>query len=247
MYQFIRIIRRDTVNLLLNPMWLLLGIMFPFLLISIVGFLTKDSYGSFFTSYDYYGVTMMLFSSLYAGTFSANSFMEEKIKQPNLRIIYSPIRNWLIPLSKILATFIFTSTVYGAAGVMAHLFFSVRFSNGNLLQVTLLFFALNFFCSCVGVLMCCVVKSEGVANQILSIVTAVLAVLSGVFFPISGFGATINKISDKMPTTRILKLVFTLIYDQKSAGLSILLLILIGLSLLMIVLCSYLFKGEDYV
>ena len=102
MYRLVKIIQRDTINLLTNPMWIFFSLMFPFLLVAILGFLTEGLYGDYFTSYDYYGVTLMLFSAMYAGTFSANSFMEEKIKRANLRIVYSPIRNWFIPFSKVL-------------------------------------------------------------------------------------------------------------------------------------------------
>ena len=247
MYRLVRIIQRDTFNLLTNPMWIFFSLMFPLLLVAILGFLTEGLYGDYFTSYDYYGVTFMLFSAMYAATFSANSFMEEKIKQANLRIVYSPIRNWFIPFSKIVATFIFTTIFYTIAAVICHLLFHIRFGSENLLQIWLLFIGMNLLFSCIGVLMCCIFKSEGVANQILSILTAALAMLSGFIFPIANLGETFVKISRWLPTAKVAQAVFEMIYDQNTASFfPVFSLLLIG-SILILGLSIILFRGEEYV
>ena len=88
-------------------MWVILCIAFPFLFTTILGILTEGLYGTSVSSYDYYGVTMLVFSSLYAGTYSANSFLEERIKQPNLRIAYSPISSLFIPILGLLSGLFF--------------------------------------------------------------------------------------------------------------------------------------------
>lgn len=247
MYRFYKILQRDTINLFINPMWVFLGIAFPFLFAVILGLLTEGLYGASISSYDYYGVTMLLFCGLYSATYSANSFMEERIKKPNLRIVYSPIRNWFIPLTKTIATFLFMSFFVTLAGILLHLCFKVNFGHSLLFQSWLLLLALNFFFSSLGVLMCCIFKSEGVANQIISIITAALGLISGFFFPISVFGDTIVKFSQFLPTTMVFNAILAMIYDQDSTDFLPTLLILGLLSFIIIVLCNYLFKGEDYV
>jgi len=247
MYRLFRIIQRDTMNLITNPMWIFFSLMFPFLLVVILGFLTGGLYGDYFTSYDYYGVTLMLFSTMYAATFSANSFMEEKIKKANLRIVYSPIRNWFIPFSKAVATFIFTTFFYTIVAVICHLLFQIRFGDGKLLQIWLLFIGMNLLFSCIGVLMCCIFKSEGVANQILSILTAALAMLSGFLFPIANLGEAFVKISKWLPTTKVAQTIFEMIYDQNSANFSSVFLMLVAFSVLILAVSTILFNGEEYV
>ncbi|MBO0452492.1 ABC transporter permease [Candidatus Enterococcus murrayae] len=247
MYRLFRIIQRDTINLLTNPMWIFFSLMFPFLLVAILGFLTEGLYGKYFTSYDYYGVTLMLFSTMYAATFSANSFMEEKIKKANLRIVYSPIRNWFIPFSKVVATFIFTTLFYTIAAVICHLLFQIRFGDEKLVQIWALFSGMNLLFSCIGVLMCCIFKSEGVANQIISILTAALAMLSGFLFPVANLGETFVKISNWLPTAKVAQTIFEMIYDQNASNFSSMFILLLICSLLILVIATILFNGEEYV
>lgn len=246
MYRFFRILQRDTINLFINPMWIFFGIGFPFLLTAVLGVLTEGIYGSSITSYDFYGVTMLLYSTLYAATFSANSFLEERIKQPNLRIIYSPINKFSIPLSKIFATFIFTAFFYTIAGGIIHVVLDVNFGEGQLWKIFGLFLAVDFLFSCIGVLMCCLFKSEGVANQIISIVTTLMAVLSGLFFPVANLGEQMVTVSKFSPMTKVVDLIFSLIYDASTAGFLSIMCKLIGVSLILIICCGSLFKGEDY-
>ncbi|MGY3779613.1 ABC transporter permease [Isobaculum melis] len=246
MYRFLRIVQRDTINLLINPMWIFFGIGFPFLLTAVLGVLTEGLYGSSITSYDYYGVTMLLYSTLYAATFSANAFLEERIKQPNLRIIYSPINKFSIPLSKIIATFIFTAIFYTLAGGVMHILLGVNFGSAHLGKIMALFLAVDFFFSCIGVLMCCLFKSEGVANQIISIVTTLFAVLSGLFFPVASLGKQMVAISKFSPITKVIDLIFSLIYDTAATGFLATMGLLLGMSMLLILCCGALFKGEDY-
>jgi ABC-2 type transport system permease protein len=247
MYRFMTILKRDTLNLIINPMWVILCIAFPFLFTAILGLLTEGLYGSTVSSYDYYGVTMLLFSSLYAGTYSANSFLEERIKQPNLRIIFSPIPSWFIPISKIIATFLFTGIFFSLSSGIAFLAFNVNFGGKMLPYVWLLILALDFLFSCIGVLMCCIFKSEGAANQVLSILTALLGFLSGLFFPIASLGKTMVPISEFSPVTKVLDAIFAFIYDQNVSQFFPLLLLLSALSFATIVLIIFLFNEGDYV
>ena len=88
-------------------MWLFYGTAFPILLVVILGFLGKDRYGKEVTSYDYYGITLMIYSIFMSGMTSANAFMEITIRKPNMRIIYAPGNSNVIYISKIVSSFIF--------------------------------------------------------------------------------------------------------------------------------------------
>ncbi len=109
MRQFQKILIMDTVNLFLNPIWIFYSIGFPVIAALILGFLTSGSYGNTVSSYDYYGVAILFFAISNTAMLSANSFMEERIKSPNLRILYSLVRPFCIHFSKVAATFIFSS------------------------------------------------------------------------------------------------------------------------------------------
>lgn len=248
MYRFFRILYQDTINLFINLSWLVMGFAFPFFLTVILGLLTQGMYGDSFNSYDYYGVTMMIFTVLNSATFSANSFLEERVKNPNMRIIYSPVPALFIPLAKIVGTFIFTTFCYIVTAVILHFGFGVSYGENTVVfQVLLLFMVFNFFCCSLGVLVCCIFKDEGVANQLISLISALIGITSGLFFPISSINRTLQRLSDGFPLTRVTDTIFQLIYDGRSASFIFSLVILGILSLVSIIFCGYLFKEEDYI
>lgn len=246
MYQLIKMIQRDFLNLLFNPTWLFFCLMFPFLLITIVSFMTQGMYSDSFTSYDYYGVTLMFYSALYSGTFAANSFMEERIKKANLRGIYAPNCEWKIPFSKTIATFLYTLIIYSFVAVLVSILFSINYG-AALFQLWLLFVGVNLASSSFGVFMCCLFKSEGVANQILSVLTSIIAITAGLLFPAAAMGPAFSKVSQWMPLSKVIQAAFELIYDSHS---QYFLLAFIGSLLVALVfslLSQLLFKGEAYV
>ena len=81
------ITKEDFINLIKNPMWIFYGTAFPILLVAIVGYLAHSAYGNEVTSYDYYGVTLMIYSALSSGMTSANSFMEERMDCSNKLVV----------------------------------------------------------------------------------------------------------------------------------------------------------------
>lgn len=82
--------REDFLNLIKNPTWIFFLTGFPVLFIMILSYLTGGAYGNGTSSYDYYGICGMIYCILSSGMISANAFMEERIKKPNMRIIYAP-------------------------------------------------------------------------------------------------------------------------------------------------------------
>lgn len=236
----------DLINLFTNPMWIFYSVAFPVLMILILGFLLSGSYGDKVSSYDYYGVSLMIYSTLNAATISANSFMEERIKNANMRIVYSPVRPFYIHFSKVLASFIFCCVCYLIAGIIVHLLVGVNFGGIYLPQVILLMALSIFFMSALGVLMCCIFKSESTANQLLSLVITLLALLGGIFFPPDSLGKAISAISWISPVKWILTAIMQFIYD---ANLSMLLPscgVLILLTVLAVFLSTRFFKEEEY-
>lgn len=246
MVRFFKVVQRDTLNLFVNPAWILLGLLFPLLLIAILGGVTTGFYSSSFTSFDYYGIGVLVYSTMNSATYAANSFLEEKIKTANLRIIYAPLNHLALPLAKIIATFIFTSVLYSLAGLLSVLIFKVNFGGGKLLFIWGLFLALNFLFSCLGVLACCIFKSEGVANQIISLVVSLFALFAGCFFPVASLGSTFTRLSAFSPITQFLRQLFIIIYDQSTTNFWLTLGIIIVLSLVSLSLTYKIYQQEAF-
>lgn len=247
MYTFKKMIGMDLINLFTNPMWIFYSIGFPLMLIFIMGFLTSGSYGSTVTSYDYYGVALMIYGIFNAATFSANSFMEERIKNANMRIVYSPVKPFYIHFSKVLATFIFCTVTYGLVGIIVHFVAGVNYGGPSFWAFILLMLPAIFFFSALGVMVCCILKSESSANQFLSLILILFSILGGLFFPLDGLGKTVTAIGWISPAKWLFTASMQIIYDQDYSMFLPACGILILLSAVAVSLSVKFFKGEDYI
>jgi len=247
MYRFFRIFKRDFLNLMFNLMWVFYGTAFPLLLVLILGFLSSGNYGDQVTSYDYYGVSMLIYIIFNTSTIASNSFMEERIKKGNMRIIYSPVPKEYIYISKIAATVVFSFLCHLIVMILLHLILKVDFGGTNVGFVILILFLFEVFASIIGVLLCCIFKSENTANQILSVVINISAILGGLFFRLDGFGQTVEKISYISPIKWIVNDIFEIIYDKDFSQYLLTIITLIAVSLLALLMCKKFYKTEDYI
>lgn len=243
MRNLILISKADFKNLIKNPMWIFYGTLFPILLVVILGYLGKDSYGTDVTSYDYYGITLMIYGIITSGMTSANSFMELRIRKPNMRIIYAPVNVNVIYLSKILASFLFSFLCHLFDMVILVLIYNIHIA--ALPEIIILFALTELFSVALGIMCCCILKTEAMANQILSIAINLFAVLGGLLFSMDGYGKIIRAVSYISPAKWLVKVTFQMIYDNKLTlfyPTVMLLIVLIGLELLV---CAKTFKKED--
>jgi len=205
------ITKEDFMNLIKNPMWIFYATVFPLCMIGILGFLSKDSYGSVVTSYDYYGITLMIYAAISSGMTAANTFMEERIKKPNMRIVFAPGNVKFIYLSKILASFLFTTIFSMFDIVVMELLFHVRLKSDGLLFI--LFMESVLFSVTLGIMLCCIFKKETTTNQIQSMVINLLAIFGGVMFSLDRYGHTLQIVSLLSPIKWIVNAAFEMIYD----------------------------------
>ena len=247
MYKFKQIFMIDLKNLFTNPMWVFYAVGFPIALVLILGFLTSGGYGSTVSSYDYYGVACMIFSIFNAATYSANSFMEERIKKPNMRLVYSPVRPFFIHFSKVLASFIFCTVAYTAVALFFIFAIGVNYGGGNVWAIFFIMLLSLFFFSSLGVTVCCLLKSEGITNNILSLLFAIFAVLGGLFFPVEGLGKAVVAVSWASPAKWILTACLRIIYDNDFSMFLPVCGLYALLSIASLVLSSRSFRGEDYI
>jgi ABC-2 type transport system permease protein len=228
-------------------MWVFYAVGFPIVLVLILGFLTSGGYGSTVSSYDYYGVALMIFSIFNAATFSANSFMEECIKKPNMRLIHSPIRPLYVYFSKILASFVFCTVAYTAVALFFVLTVGVNYGGSDIWATFLIMLSGIFFFSALGVAVCCLLKSEGITNNILSLLFSLFAILGGLFFPVDGLGKAVVAVSWVSPGKWILMACLRIIYDKDFSMFLPVCGLFVILSIAAVALCSRFFRGEDYI
>jgi ABC-2 type transport system permease protein len=228
-------------------MWIFNGTVYPFLLVLVLGFLSSGNYGSSVTSYDFYGISMMIFVIFNTSTIASNSFMEERIKKGNMRIIYSPVPSGFIYVSKILATFVFSSIGHLAVMLILHLLLKVNYGGSNFGFILIIFLLFEFFSSTLGILLCCIFKSENSANQLLSIIINISALLGGLFFRLDGLGDKVEKISYISPVKWIINDIFKIIYANDFSYFIPTAAILVLLSLAALMMCKIFYRTEDYI
>lgn len=244
--RFFAIFKRDFKNMLFSPMMLLYMTVFPMALVLVLGYLNSGTYGSKVTSYDYYGISILVYCAFGMSCNAANNFMEAHIKASNMRIIFSPVNTSYIYISKILATFAFSAIcLFPVVGIL-NIALNVNFGS-KFIYVLILLMLLSLSSSAVGILFCCIFKSEELANKILSIINNSLAFLGGTFIPLEGFGKTIRVLSGISPVTWIQRDIFKIIYDGNTDVFLPEVLALIGAFLVATVLCKITFRTEDYI
>lgn len=245
---FYTILKRDLKNLIINPIMLIYCTVYPILIVLILGYLSSDNYnGKSVSSYDYFGVSIIIFFILFVGTISANSFMEKRVKTSNLRIMYSPIKLSYIYLSKMTAAFVFSSVCFLASMFLIKLILNVNYGGKNLIYVLIIFELFNLLSAAIGIFFCCIFKSEELANKILSPFLNVFGIFGGVFFPIDSLGKTAEKISYISPAKWVLIGTFKIIYDNDFSYFLPTVIILITLTVIFIIGCKLTFKEDDYV
>lgn len=181
----LKLITFDLMNIVRNPVLVIANTAFPFVLILVMGFVTKNSFGAGgVSSYDYYGVNMMIFAAALIAMTASNTFMEEKVKKANIRIVYAPVSTTSIYLSKLLSTWIFSIIMHSVNVLIAHTVFHLNFGGQDLPYFMLLLYIFLFFGCCFGTMFCCLFKNEEQANGIMQIPIAFLFSLA-VYF--SGF------------------------------------------------------------
>jgi ABC-2 type transport system permease protein len=112
-------------------------------------------------------------------------------------------------------------------------------------QLFILFGLIELFSVGLGVMFCCIFKTEAMANQILSIVINIFAILGGLLFPMDGYGKIARAISSISPAKWLVKTAFAMIYDSNFSGFYPTVIGLILATAVVLIICDRTFRKED--
>ncbi|MDQ0176637.1 ABC transporter permease [Bacillus chungangensis] len=245
---FFKLVKFDFMNILRNPFLVISNTLLPLILIGIMGFVTKSSFGTeLTTSYDYYGVKMVIFSVAVIAMTASNAFMEEKVIKGNLRIVYVPVSKTEIYLSKVVSSYILATFSYGLLLPIGQFLLQINYGGKNIFYVMLVLNFFSLFGCCLGTMFCCIFKNEERANAIMQIPLALFIFFGGLFFQIHRFGKVINDISIFSPIKWVVDCTFRIIYDNDFQLFLPVLLFLLLASVVCIVICQIIFRPEEYV
>ncbi|MGG0824642.1 ABC transporter permease [Paenibacillus turicensis] len=246
MYSFAQIFKMDLSNNSKNIVLIGFNTIFFLLIVLIFGFLSEGAYADPIASYNYYGISILVYSIFNGAMTATNSFMERDIKRPNLRIIHSPVGKSAIYFSKILSSFVFNYICHLLVVLLLMFTMNLNFGGQYFGYVLLLMVPLEFATSALGIFFCCLFKTEEIASTLLSNVLSILAFLGGVFFSLESMGPSIAWVSKLSPIKWITDAFFMVIFDSNFNlfwpvfGISIL------ISAVLVYGCEKCFRTEDY-
>lgn len=243
MYEIRLLIQQDMKQLFTNVLWIFYNTLFPLLLVLIMGQLTGSQYEHSTSAYAFYTISFLVYSACNAATIASNSFMEERIKQGNMRILYAPLTHDWLYRSKIIASTIFTFVCHLSVGVILVVIFDIPLGSHIGLLLLLLFLSEAFAC-CLGVLFCLLFQSESMANQVLSIFINLSAVFGGIFFSIERFSGVFTALSNFSVMKWILQAAVYCIYDGNIQNVILCSCCLSCLILLILIVCKVIFREE---
>lgn len=228
-----------------TPIMLLSYFIYPALLTLIIGYLSQNSFSGEISSYEYYSISMMIFIYSGSGIASAYNFIDNPMKQGNLRIIFTPIKTTSIYLSQIIC-----GTIYSSIGIAFSMFvfkilFRVNYNESEFI-IFIAFITLAFMSSAIGIFLCTIIDNIGVINMIFNLIQAILCILGGAFFSIESLGKLPEFLAKLSPVKWLIDGLLSSIYDNSSLPLTIIIVVNIILGIVITGICKYTFKTEKY-
>jgi ABC-2 type transport system permease protein len=221
------------------------NIVFPIVIILLMGYLTSTSYGTTFTSYHYYSIVIIPFSALMGITTVSYAAQEEKRLHTAYRYIVAPINKKAIILSKFVSSAIVLSICNGVTFLIAMFLFGLDFG-GYLLIVILLLTCETISVTGIGLYLGLACKNLDALRNFMNIPIVIFGFLGGAFFPVYSSNTVLAFLIKFSPLTWINWGIISCIYDDQIWTIGIISCILLLLGSIMTVLTIVFFKKEAF-
>lgn len=133
------------------------------------------------SSFDLYVPGYAIFFAMFSINAVAGTILQEKEDGTFRRLLIAPIQKYALLGGKLLAQFILTTLQMFILFAFGYFFFHIHINNP--LAVGLLLLGTSFGVTGLGILLVSLVKTRRQLNPIVTIVTLVSSVISGIFFP----------------------------------------------------------------
>lgn len=221
------------------------NLIFPFIIIGLLGFLTKNMFEGEISSQAYYTVVTVPYTIVMGVVTAAYAGKDDAFTNTAIRILCAPVSVLSIVLAKIIAcTIVFfacSTIVFITFGLISGIPFKE-----HVLLILALFFTTSLVTSSVGTLIGLGMKNFMKLKNVLTIPICVLAMLAGCFFPLSSSGMGMNQILLFSPFTWINRSIFQLIYEDTGWLTGELIFVFFIIALLAGLLSCKKFKKEEY-
>lgn len=222
------------------------NIIFPIIIILLLGYLTSKSYGTNFTSYHYYSVVLIPFCGLMGITTVSYAAQDEKTLKTAYRYMAAPISKVELVLSKFLSCVIIFALCNVITWGVSRLLFNMEF-NGRFLFVVLLLTCESVAVVGIGLFLGLACKNLDTLRNFLNLPIVIFGFLGGAFFPVSSLNPILSFIINLSPLTWVNRGIIACIFDGNAKILLIMSAIFILIGCTFTGLTVKLFKKEAFI
>lgn len=222
------------------------NIIFPIVMIILLGYLSSESYGKDFTGYHYYMIVILSFSVAMAVITAAFAGKDDAYKKTAVRYLFSPISKSQIVLAKLISCTLVISCCNLLVLLFSHLVFKIPL-NMNIIPVTLILAAETFTVCAIGLFIGLGMKNFIFIKNVLNIPICLAAILGGAFFPLGTLNERLEMIIKLSPLTWVNRSIFLMLYDDSSQLIWKTTLIFFVTGIGFAILAVILFKKEEFI
>lgn len=222
------------------------NIVFPILIIFLLGILCRNGFHSEITSYQYYIVVSIPFCAAMAIITAVYSGKDDAFTKTAQRVLVSPVCVESIVLSKIIAC----TLVFSFCNVFVLLASSViwRLEIIKYLKpLIILFISMSFLISAIGTFIGLGMKNFMAIKNFITVPICVFAIVSGTFFPFGSFNSKLQILIYSSPLTWINRSIFLALYDNSTVMLWCVIAISIIVGAIFTKISIVTFKKEEYI
>ncbi len=222
------------------------NIIFPIIMIILLGYLTSESYGKAFTGYHYYSVVLLPFCIALALISAAYTGKDEAYRKTAIRFLFSPINRTQIILTKLISL----SLIISCCNLIVLLFSILLFRlpvGDKLVPIFLLLASETFAVCAMGLFIGFGLKNFIFFKNLMNIPIILASILAGVFYPFGTLKEGVAFVVRMSPLTWMNRSLFHYIYDNNISLLWKLTLINVLIGVGFTILAIVLFKKEEYI
>lgn len=221
------------------------NLVFPLVLILLLGYLTSTTYTQDFSSYTYYSLVLVPFFLFLSITTCAYNATEESLYRVSHRFAFSPTSRGSLVVGKILSSFMVLAAISTLLIVLLNLFFSMHLGV-KLWGIVLLYSSIVFMTASLGYFIGYTFKNNVAIRNYINLPISIFAFLGGSFFPVGSFNPYLRLLFKLSPLYWINRSVFLYLYDQQIALLLVVTCIVTTLGLIFLLLSPITFKREVF-
>lgn len=178
------------------------SVVFPIVIISLLGYLTSKSYGAEFTSYEYYSIVIIPFCLLMGITSVAYAAVDEKRMRTSYRYVIAPISKSALIVSKFLSCVIILTLCSVIVLISSKLMFHLPI-NGNVFYLLTVLLCESIAITGLGLFFGLASKNFATVQNFLNLPIMIFGFLGGAFFPVGSLNPALSFVVNLSPLTWI--------------------------------------------